>query len=166
MNDNSDNEDYRNYMDKALKVEEIEAEFKLLQIRSERNRRKLDKYEKDTSSNKERIQDNETKRAAEASVQSPEFAQATSKRHEKLNNSSTVKKKQVFLGKDRNERDIYIGSTVALISKSRSRTADLYNVEQGVAIGLNSQGWVKLEAFVKGKRRIGSRKQSNLLIKD
>eukprot|EP00957_Ditylum_brightwellii_P097582 7431748-Ditylum_brightwellii.AAC.1 len=68
------------------------------------------------------------------------------------------------LGKDKNGKDIYTGSKVELISKLKSVTAQLYSVKKGEAIGLDNQGWIKIEAYVKGERKVGSRKQINIRV--
>eukprot|EP00957_Ditylum_brightwellii_P168202 12804645-Ditylum_brightwellii.AAC.1 len=68
------------------------------------------------------------------------------------------------LGKDRNRINIYIRSKVELILKLKSVTAQLYGAEKGVAIRFDNQGWVELEANVKGERKVGSRKQNNLRV--
>ena len=48
--------------------------------------------------------------------------------------------------------------------KSKSPKAQLYREKQAITIGIESQGWIKLEAYVNGERRIGLRAQHNVKV--
>eukprot|EP00957_Ditylum_brightwellii_P135594 10339163-Ditylum_brightwellii.AAC.1 len=68
------------------------------------------------------------------------------------------------LEKDKNRINIYTRSKEELILKSKSVTAQLYSIKKGVAIEFDNQGWIKIEACVMGKRKVGSRKQINIRV--
>eukprot|EP00957_Ditylum_brightwellii_P142012 10819837-Ditylum_brightwellii.AAC.1 len=56
------------------------------------------------------------------------------------------------LGKDKNRINIYTESKVQMISNSKSVTAQLYSIKKGVVIGFDNQGWIKVEANIKGEQ--------------
>lgn len=140
MSRNSENTTYDEYNDSNLRLAELEAEFRLLNIRREQARRRSDLgrlKRRDTTSGRDRT---------------------------KPVKATSVKPTKRVLGRDSDGKVIYQGDQVEILSKSRSPTAPLYKVKVAVAIGLDKQGWVKLEAYVNGERRKGSRVQHNVYV--
>lgn len=136
MSRNNENATYNEYNDDDLRLAELEAEFRLLNIRKEKARRRSGSgrtRKRDTTSGK---------------------------------NRTTVKQTKRILGRDSDGKVIHQGDRVEILSKSRSTTAPLYKVKTAVAIGLDNQGWVKLEAYVNGEKREGSRVQHNIYVLD
>jgi hypothetical protein len=177
--DISNSKNYRDYSNQALKIEELEVEFRLLWIRNKQNQRELNKHwikgqtdgsgrAADTHVKKQDIADTHIKERTQAmgsdatSTWFCSFSKGATRTKAAAQDSSETAR--ASLGKDRNGISIYIRSKVELISKSKSVTAHLYGLEKGVAIRFDNQGWVEVEAYVKGERKVGSRKQNNLRV--
>lgn len=152
-------ERYRLLNNEELQDLELETRFRLLDIQAVRQ-------ERAGTNNDRRVRDRTTAdgRQRETGEEDIENASSTTSEPEIANEVAE-------LGRDATGAPIYRGATVAVLTRTRSRTASFFGVTAAQAIGVDHRGWIRLEAtkiLRNGNRRIvtSTRKGNNLEIVD